>query len=69
MFTDVEGFTSLSEKLDPEDIHEILQEASVIGRDFFYEILKRISEIKERIDGELTQLERLDLIRTRIDYG
>ena len=43
----------------------ILQEASVIGRDFLYEILKRISELQERIDGELNQLERLDLIRTR----
>lgn len=43
----------------------ILQEASVIGRDFLYEILKRITELAERIDGELYQLERLDLIRTR----
>jgi class 3 adenylate cyclase/tetratricopeptide (TPR) repeat protein len=43
----------------------ILQEASVIGRDFLYEILKRITELAERIDGELHQLERLDLIRTR----
>jgi predicted ATPase len=43
----------------------ILQEASVIGRDFLYEILKRITELEERIDGELGQLERLDLIRTR----
>jgi len=43
----------------------ILQEASVIGRDFLYEILKRITELEERIDGELSQLERLDLIRTR----
>ena len=43
----------------------ILQEASVIGRDFLYEILKRITELEERIDGELYQLERLDLIRTR----
>ena len=43
----------------------ILQEASVIGRDFLYEILKRISELEARIDGELGQLERLDLIRTR----
>jgi len=41
MFTDVEGFTSLSEKLDPEDIHEILQEASVIGRDFFLRNIKK----------------------------
>jgi class 3 adenylate cyclase/tetratricopeptide (TPR) repeat protein len=43
----------------------ILQEASVIGRDFLYEILKRITELEERIDGELGHLERLDLIRTR----
>ena len=43
----------------------ILQEASVIGRDFLYEILKRITELEERIDSELHQLERLDLIRTR----
>ena len=43
----------------------ILQEASVIGRDFLYEILKRITELEDRIDGELSHLERLDLIRTR----
>ena len=43
----------------------ILQEASVIGRDFLYEILKRVTELGSRIDGELYQLERLDLIRTR----
>ncbi|MFC1882957.1 AAA family ATPase, partial [Thermodesulfobacteriota bacterium] len=54
-------------RIDRLDKHtkRILQEASVIGRDFLYEILKRISELKERIDGELSQLERLDLIRTR----
>ena len=43
----------------------ILQKASVIGRDFLYEILKRITELEERIDLELSHLERLDLIRTR----
>jgi class 3 adenylate cyclase/tetratricopeptide (TPR) repeat protein len=43
----------------------ILQEASVIGRDFLYEILKKITELEERIDTELRHLERLDLIRTR----
>jgi class 3 adenylate cyclase/tetratricopeptide (TPR) repeat protein len=43
----------------------ILQKASVIGRDFLYEILKQITELEERIDGELSHLERLDLIRTR----
>ena len=43
----------------------ILQEASVIGRSFYYEILKRISEIKGNIDGNLTGLERVDLIKTK----
>ena len=43
----------------------ILQEASVIGRVFLYEILNRISELQDRIDGDLSTLERLDLIRTR----
>ena len=71
---------SLTESVIPSSLHgiisgrldrlekqtkRILQEASVIGRDFLYEILKRISELQERIDGELNQLERLDLIRTR----
>ena len=43
----------------------ILQEASVIGRAFFYEILNRITELKAHIDKSLIGLERLDLIRTR----
>jgi class 3 adenylate cyclase/tetratricopeptide (TPR) repeat protein len=43
----------------------ILQEASVIGRAFLYEILKRITEFKEQIDERLRSLEQLDLIRTR----
>jgi class 3 adenylate cyclase len=42
----------------------ILQEASVIGRAFLYEILKRISDLKEYIDKSLINLERLDLIKT-----
>ena len=43
----------------------ILQEASVIGRAFLYDILKRITELDERIDLGLSTLERLDFIRTR----
>jgi class 3 adenylate cyclase/tetratricopeptide (TPR) repeat protein len=43
----------------------ILQEASVIGRNFLYEILKRITQIKEQIDTHLNSLERLDLVKTR----
>jgi tetratricopeptide (TPR) repeat protein len=56
--------TGRIDRLD-QQAKRILQKASVIGRDFLYEILKRISELEERIDGELNQLERLDLIRTR----
>jgi len=43
----------------------ILQEASVIGRAFLYEILKRVTELKDQCDLCLSGLERLDLIRTR----
>jgi tetratricopeptide (TPR) repeat protein len=43
----------------------ILQEASVIGRAFLYEILRRITELKHHIDTHLSGLERLDLIRVR----
>ncbi|MGV7224272.1 MAG: AAA family ATPase, partial [Nitrospinales bacterium] len=56
--------TGRLDRLDKQ-AKRILQKASVIGRDFLYEILKRISEFEERIDEELSQLKRLDLIRTR----
>ena len=43
----------------------VLQEASVVGRVFLYEILLKITELKENIDPFLRGLEQLDLIRTR----
>jgi class 3 adenylate cyclase/tetratricopeptide (TPR) repeat protein len=52
------------DRLDKET-KRILQEASVIGRSFLYEILLKITELKDFIDGGLSTLERLDLIRTR----
>ncbi len=57
----------ISGRLDRLDIQtkRILLEASVIGRDFLYEILQRITTINDRIDDELGHLERLGLIRTR----
>ncbi|UCG66350.1 MAG: AAA family ATPase, partial [Deltaproteobacteria bacterium] len=57
----------ISGRLDrlERETKRILQEASVIGRAFFYEILKRITELEDRIDRGLSSLERLDLIRTR----
>jgi len=47
------------------EARRILQEASVIGRAFLYEILIKITEIEDRIECGLSILERLDLIRTR----
>ena len=57
----------ISARLDrlETETKRILQEASVIGRAFLYEILRRITELKEQIDKSLMGLERLDLIRTR----
>lgn len=48
-----------------KEAKRILQEASVIGKTFMYEILKRVTELKDHIDNHLAGLERLDLIRTR----
>jgi class 3 adenylate cyclase/tetratricopeptide (TPR) repeat protein len=48
-----------------KEAKRILQEASVIGRVFLYQILKRVTELKDRIDDHLAGLERLDLIRVR----
>jgi class 3 adenylate cyclase/tetratricopeptide (TPR) repeat protein len=48
-----------------EETKRILQEASVIGRAFLYEILLKITELKDRAERSLNTLERLDLIRTR----
>jgi tetratricopeptide (TPR) repeat protein len=57
----------ISGRLDrlEKETKRILQEASVIGRTFLYEILKKISELDELIDRGLWTLERLDFIRTR----
>jgi class 3 adenylate cyclase/tetratricopeptide (TPR) repeat protein len=43
----------------------ILQEASVIGRAFLYEILTRITDLKDVVDKSLSGLEKLDFIRAR----
>jgi len=48
-----------------KETKRILQEASVIGRTFFYEVLNRVTDLKKNIDGCLTGLERLDFIKAR----
>jgi class 3 adenylate cyclase/tetratricopeptide (TPR) repeat protein len=57
----------ISARLDrlERESKRILQEASVIGRIFLYEILKRVTELKDQVDECLTGLERLDLIRAK----
>jgi len=57
----------ISGRLDrlEKDTKRILQEASVIGRTFLYEILMKITTLEKRIERGLSTLERLDLIRTR----
>jgi len=57
----------ISGRLDrlEKETKRILQEASVIGRAFLYEILKRTTDLGDRIDRGLSTLERLDLIRTK----
>jgi class 3 adenylate cyclase/tetratricopeptide (TPR) repeat protein len=57
----------ISGRLDrlEKETKRLLQEASVIGRVFFYKILKKITALKENIDQSLNGLEQLDLIRGR----
>lgn len=43
----------------------ILQEASVIGRAFYFDILKRVTDFSENIEQQLSGLERLDLIKAK----
>ncbi|MBN1190170.1 MAG: AAA family ATPase [Dehalococcoidales bacterium] len=45
-------------------LKKALQEASVIGRIFLYNILKRITEIQDQINESLSGLEDADMIRT-----
>jgi len=56
--------TARLDRLEGET-RRILQEASVIGRAFLYDILKRVTELQKDMDRSLAGLERLDLIKTR----
>ncbi|MEN6464757.1 MAG: adenylate/guanylate cyclase domain-containing protein [Syntrophaceae bacterium] len=44
---------------------KVLQEASVIGRSFMYDILKRTTDLKDKVDSSLAALERLDLVQPK----
>lgn len=57
----------ISARLDrlEKDTKRILQDASVIGRTFLFEILKNVTAPEQDIDRSIRGLERLDLIRTK----
>ena len=59
----------LTARLDrlEHDKKRIVQEASVIGREFFYDILQRISAYTGHLTDSLTTLQGLDLIRLHRD--
>ncbi len=52
------------DRLEPE-MKQILQEAAVIGRSFYYEILSHITELEDSLWHHLSSLETLDLIKVR----
>ncbi len=57
----------ISARLDhlESESKRILQAASVIGRSFLYDILKRCTDLEAKLDRSLTRLERLDLIHAK----
>lgn len=57
----------ISARLDrlKNETKRILQEASVIGRVFLFEILKRVTNPEQDIDRSIRGLEQLDLIRAK----
>jgi class 3 adenylate cyclase/tetratricopeptide (TPR) repeat protein len=54
--------TSRIDRLDSE-ARRTLQVASVIGRSFYYQVLKRVSDESVALDRQLSTLQRVDLIR------
>ncbi len=57
----------ISARLDrlEKEMKRVLQEASVIGRAFLYEILKKITALQDSLEQSLRGLEMLDLVRVR----
>jgi tetratricopeptide (TPR) repeat protein len=48
-----------------KEMRRVLQEASVIGRAFLHDILRRITDLKDNCEQYVSGLEKLDLIRLR----
>ena len=64
----VQGIISARIDRLEKNAKRILQKASVIGRVFHYDILKKITVNENQIDKWLEQLESLDLIRIRSQH-
>jgi class 3 adenylate cyclase len=47
------------------DRRRVLREASVVGRDFLYEVIRRVASSDDDLDPSLSDLESADLIRER----
>lgn len=47
------------------DRRRVLREASVVGREFLYEVIKRVATVTDTLDPSLNDLETADLIRER----
>jgi len=52
------------DRLD-EEVKEALKVASVIGRSFFYRVLRTIAEAEDKLDEHLVELQRVELIREK----
>ena len=56
------------DRLD-EPTRDLVKVASVIGRNFFYRILKEVSEMPENLDNGISYLKEIQLIRERTRMG
>lgn len=54
------------DRLD-SDRRRVLREASVVGRQFLYEVIRRVATVTATLDPSLADLEHADLIRERSD--
>ena len=49
------------------DRRRVLREASVVGREFLYDVIRRVATVTASLDPSLADLEHADLIRERSD--
>jgi class 3 adenylate cyclase/tetratricopeptide (TPR) repeat protein len=52
------------DRLD-DDVKDVLKVASVIGRSFLYRVLRAVSAAARNLDGQLAELQQLELVREK----